>query len=354
MSLWVALFVAAGITFFLIKSLRNFVALPSLPVRQDPADADVTVIIPARNEERNIARAVGSFSQARVIVVDDASEDQTAAIAREFGAEVITAPPVLAGELGKPNACREGARAATSKWLLFVDADTWYRPEMLSSIVGYAEAESLDLVSAFLHQHTVSPPERVLLPYAFALYFCGVSARSVNSPDSKEALANGQCLLVRRSSYEAIGGHGAVAASVIEDVALAALAKLRGLRTRVVRAEDLGSVRMYDNYFAIRRGFEKNSFRFLRQNPLTGVQVIVASILLTSWLPIIFWLVGESHPLAALAFAFVPVMLLAPWYASAWRAMSAPLAIYVFQLIALTAMVRNLRGLTMDWKGRRV
>jgi cellulose synthase/poly-beta-1,6-N-acetylglucosamine synthase-like glycosyltransferase len=352
MALWLAFFATAAMTFLLGKSRRNYLLLPELPFA--PGSEDVTVIIPARNEERMIARAVASFPGHRVIVVDDASEDGTNKEAARAGAEVIPAPPRTPGVLGKPNACRAGAAIARSKWLLFVDADTWYSPGFAASLAAYAEREALDVATAFLRQETVSAAERIILPYAFALYFCGVSARNVNSPDARESLANGQCLLVRREAYESIGTHAAVQGSVIEDVAFASLAKSRGLRLRVLRAERLGAVRMYDGFPAIRRGFEKNSFRFLGANPSTGVQVILASVILTSWLPVAALLASTGNLAAAAVFALIPAVLLAPWYGSFVRALGAPLAIYLFQFIALSAMVRTVAGIRTNWKGRYV
>ncbi len=354
MSLWVALLAAMGTAAFLAKSRWNYMKLPKLPLGTTTAPLDLTVVIPARNEERSIARAVRSFQGLRTIVVDDASTDGTGAVARRAGGEVISAPGLAAGAMGKPNACQAGARVAKTKWVLFVDADTWYVPEFARSIVEYAERESLDIATAFLRQDVKTAPEKILLPYAFALYFCGVSASNVNSSRSGEALANGQCLLFRRTSYEAIGGHAAVAASVIEDVALAAVAKARGLRIRVIRAEHLGSVRMYDSFAAIRRGFEKNSFRFLGANPLTGLQVVLASILITSYLPVIVWLAAESHTAAALAYAVMPLVLLVPWYSNPAHVLTAPIAIYVFQGIVISAMIRNLAGIKTKWKDRDV
>ncbi len=354
MSAILALGVACGLAIFLLKSRANYRGLPEIPVVGGPAPADVTVIIPARNEERNIEAAVRSFPGLRVIVVDDASEDRTAELARAAGAEVIPAPPLARGVLGKPNACRAGARLAATPWLLFVDADTWYEPEFVSSAVSYARKESLDVMSCFLRQERRTWAERLLLPYSFALYFCGVNARKVNSVLSRQALANGQCLLVRREAYEFLGGHGAVQASVIEDVALAAIAKRHRMAVRVVRAERLGAVRMYDSLGAIWRGFTKNSFRFLQTNPWTGAQVIAASVLLTSYLPVLLLLAVDHHWIPAALFALLPSALLAGWYRDAGPALAAPIAIYVFQLIALDGMFRVLLGRKAIWKGRRV
>ncbi len=288
--------VSSGMTFFLWKSRRNYLLLPELPLVREGDSPDVTIVIPARNEAANIGRVVASLQPHRVLVVNDASTDETARLAELAGAEVIAAPPLPEGALGKPNACSFGAMHVTCRWVLFVDADTWFEPRFVPSLLHYAEHRRLQMATVFLDQHCVTLAEKTLLPYALALYFTGVSARAVNDPKKREALANGQCLLFERSAYEAIGGHQAVISSVIEDVALAFLAKHRHLRLRVMRTETLGHVRMYDTFTAIWRGFQKNSFRFLLINPGTGIQVIAASILLTSYLPVIALLWAAHFP----------------------------------------------------------
>ena len=355
--------VCFGIVFFLLKSWFNYRALPEITSALSSTTHDVTVIIPARNEAGNIARAVRSFPASDVIVVDDHSTDATKQVALANGGRIVDAPPLLPGALGKPSACLAGAREADSEWLLFIDADTWYEPAFLNPLVQYAETCNLDFVSVFLDSTHNTVMEKLLLPYAFALYFAGVSARAVNNGNSLQALANGQCMLFRRTAYERIGGHGVVLNSVIEDVMLARIGKLKGLRMRSVRAESLGHVRMYDSLRSIWQGFQKNSFRFLLVNPWTGVQVVVASILLTSWLPVLLvaWSAGLRGRMAieALVLAVTPSVCLLPWYLrgkkpSRWIAASSPVAIYIFQLIALDGMLSALTGRKANWKGRRV
>jgi glycosyltransferase involved in cell wall biosynthesis len=358
-------FVCAGLAFgmfvMLWKSRMNYLALPRLPEAAANGKLDLTVIIPARNEAHQVARAIESFAGVRVIVVDDASSDGTASVARAAGAEVMDAPALPAGAKGKPNACAAGAAVASSKWILFVDADTWFAPAFAASLVGYAEAHSLEMVTAFLRQECVTLAEKALLPYAFALYFTGVSARAVNRQGGGAPLANGQCLLFLRSAYERMGGHGSVRESVIEDVAMAQLAKRNNLALRVMRAEQLGHVRMYDSFRAIWRGFQKNSFRFLQVNPVGGLEVVLSSILLTSWAPFVvlglleYPAVNLSTVLAptpVLLLFITPFLTLLPWYGR--RILLAPFAIYLFQLIALNGMLTTLLRRTTDWKGRDV
>ncbi|MEP6538250.1 MAG: glycosyltransferase family 2 protein [Bryobacteraceae bacterium] len=354
MTVWLVIGVAAATFFFLLKSRRNYMALPELPVRPGPNPDGITVIIPARNEEKNIERAVRSFPGVPVLVVDDASTDRTGEIARAAGARVIQAPPLSKGAAGKPNACQAGANASESEFILFVDADTYYKPEFLPSLMSYTRSESLDMVTAFLKQDCVTWSEKLVLPYAFALYFCGVNAENVNSRKSFDALANGQCLLFRRNIYNFIGGHRAVSSSIIEDVMLAFIAKRHRIRLRVLRAEKLGSVRMYEGMAAIFRGFEKNSFRFLLINRWCGIQVVLSSILLTSYLPVLGWLMWNHRWGLALLFGAVPVVFLRAWYGHIGRSLFSPAAIYIFQCIAISAMFSSLLGRGVLWKGRRV
>ncbi len=352
MSAVAAIVVAFGILVFFWRSRGNFQALPSLPEATVAAPADLTVIIPARNEASCIAHAVASFPALPVIVVDDHSTDDTVSQATEAGARVLSAPPLPAGPLGKPNACQAGAAEATTSWLLFVDADTWFEPAFVPSLLAYAAREKLDAVSVFPHQHCVSLAERVLLPYAFALYFTGVDARSVNSARSREALANGQCFLFHRRAYDAIGGHRAVASSVIEDIALARLLKTHRIRFRVLRTSSLAHVRMYTGFSAIWRGFQKNSFRFLLVNPATAVQVMLASIFATSWLPFLAWAGSQGEWKAAATLFASLFAALFPVYGR--RVLYAPAAVYVFQAIALSSFFITLIGRKVVWKGRRV
>jgi cellulose synthase/poly-beta-1,6-N-acetylglucosamine synthase-like glycosyltransferase len=354
-SLIAAVIVALGILYFARRSRRAYLKLPELHHSNSPAPvADVSVVIPARNEEEVVARAVASFAGTEVLVVDDHSRDRTAERARAAGARVIQAAPLAAGWLGKSNACWSGAQGTGSSWLLFADADSWYSPEFLPALVSYAQAEKLQCVTIFPRQEYASPSERMLLPYAFGLYFSGVDAEAVNRPRSSEALANGQCMLFRREPYLFLQGHRAVAGSVLEDIALAHLAKRHRMSIRVMRCESMASVRMYDSFGEMWRGLEKGLFRMLQANPKTGYQVLLASIFMVSWLPVLLWLLGARQWAAAALFCCVPVLAWAPWYGGVLRSWRAVPAIYVCLMAAVSSMAKRLLGLKTTWKGRRV
>lgn len=335
-------------------SRRRYLRLPQLPLKAGATREDHVVIIPARNEETRIQRVVESLGWSTVLVVDDDSTDATAARAQAAGAHVRKAQALQTGWKGKPNACWTGTLYTESKWILFVDADTWFDPPFITSLLEYAAGEGIEGVTVFPKQEMGSPFETILLPYAFGLYFAGVNPGAVNDPRRPEALANGQCLLVRRDAYQFIQGHRAVSDSVIEDVALAKLFKRHRMTLRVMRAEHMAHVRMYDSLDSIWKGFEKNSFRFLQANPATGVRVILTAIVMTTWLPLLLWLLFTGHFVAAGAFFFAAPVAWWPWYGSITGALSAPIAIYLFQMIALSSMAKRMAGVSTEWKGRRV
>lgn len=354
-SVWAAAVLLLLLTVMLTKARRNYLALPELPLSPTSADASLaTVVIPARNESANIGACVGSFAGTRVIVVDDDSNDGTAEVARAAGAEVIAAPPVHPGYKGKPNALIAGAAQVKTDYVLFADADTRFDPAFLASAVHYATAEQLVLTTAFLRQECITLAEQMLVPYALALYFAGVDASAVNDGRAKDALANGQCMLFLRQPYEFVGGHRPVHKSVIEDVEMAHTMKRHRMKMRVLRAEHLGTVRMYDSLAAIWRGFRKNAFLFLRLDARLAAQVIVTSILLTSIGPVALWLASSNQWLVLGALLVWPAVLLRSWY-SGWLGPLLYLpAIYVFQAIALHGMASALFGWDARWKGRRV
>lgn len=335
------------------KGRRNYMALPEL-LPGGESTVNATVIIPARNEEENIVDCVRSFRNHRVIVVDDHSEDRTAQLAAQAGAEVIAAPPLAKGVMGKPNACFAGAQQVATPYLCFVDADTRFAPEFLSSAVKYADENQVVMVSAFLRQETVTAFEKMLLPYAFGLYFCGVNAKRVHDVTKNEFLANGQCMVFLRDAYEFVGSHQNVNTSVIEDVAMAMKLKRHRMKFQIARAERLGRVRMYDSLGSIWRGFKKNSFRFLQVNKRTGVQVMLTSILLTSIFPMAVWLIMEAQWVFLAMLLMTPLVAFRAWYGGVVKALWVYPAIPLFQLIAIDGMVSTVAGLKTVWKGRPV
>ena len=273
------------------------------------------IVIPARNEEGNIGAAVRSLPPDSVIVVDDFSDDKTAEEARKEGAGVLQAPRLLNGAVGKSNACAEGARVLTSRWILFADADTRFKPWAVNAIVATADARQIDFLSVYLKPEFKTLFDSAISPYGVALYFCGVNPRA----DPASAF-NGQCVLVKRDAYEFVGGHRAVLRYVCEDVKMAALAQRHRMKFRAARAPGLGSVRIRSADFA------RNAGRFLLVRWWMGAWVVLTAAVWALWLPALIFLMARGQ-VAAFVWAFVPSVLLGAWYG--WeRAILAPIGIY--------------------------
>jgi chlorobactene glucosyltransferase len=354
LALSAAILVALLIFVFARRSRRQYLQLPELTPLDTQSCPDHAVIIPARDEAPHIARAVRSFPQSLTVVVDDLSEDHTAQAAQAAGAQVRPANPLTRGWLGKPNACWTGAAYTESEWLAFIDADTWSDPRFLPSLLTYAASQELHAATVFPRPHYTAWYEHAVLPYAQGLYFSGVTARNANNPRHPEALANGRCFLFRRTAYDFIGGHRAVAGSVLDDIALAHLLKRHRMNIRVLRCESLSSAAMYTSFATLWRGLQKNSFRMIRMNPRTGALIVIASLAMTLWFPIQLWLLYQQLWLPAALFFLVPALAWRPWYGSLRGALLAPLAIYLVQAAALSAMLRALFGFGTVWKGRRI
>jgi cellulose synthase/poly-beta-1,6-N-acetylglucosamine synthase-like glycosyltransferase len=228
----------------------------------------VSVLIPAKDEESSIADCVlsvlhQSYLRLEVLVVDDRSEDGTANVVRGIAAQdprvrLISVNDLPVGWTGKNNALVTGAREARGDWLLFVDSDTRHEPENLSVLMEYARREQADMVSVLPRWRNGTFWERVAQPLAALLLILKSPPHRVNNDaDRRTAFANGQYILVRRKTYDAIGGHSAVRDKFVEDIHLARTAKAKGHRVRLVRAPDLTSTRMYTSLGALVRGWSR-------------------------------------------------------------------------------------------------
>ncbi len=351
-----SLWSAAALTFVLAyrfrAARRRLESLPQMAPVTRPANAPLTdcmVVIPARNEEAMIGRAVRSLPHDTVIVVDDYSTDRTAEVAREAGAGVLTAPDLPRNGVGKPNACAYGASALTSEWVLFTDADTRFEPGFLDAAVACAESSGVSLLSIYLDPEYKGIAENILAPYARAIAFAGFSV----SKDSR-GMFRGQCLLVRREPYAFMGGHRSVMTQISEDLKFTLLAERHRMKTAIVRAPGLGHVRLYAGYRGIRSGIQRQAFRFMALSPAIGITILLFALAAALWLPLLLWMVWSGQRTTAWIFGFAPTALLLPWYTRRYCALFAPLAIYWILPSLAAGFFSAFFGRSIQWKGRTV
>lgn len=253
----------------------------------------VSVIIPARNEEDNIARVVRSLGNQQdireIVVVDDQSSDRTGEILAALEAEIprlctLRVDSLPEGWLGKTHALAQGAHAATGDWLLFTDADTEHHAGSLAELLRRAEYERADLLSVSPGQETPTWWEKSVIPLVYVKLASLFRFEEVSDPQSPVAAANGQYILVRREAYERSGGHEAVKSEILEDVELARRIKAQGGKLLFLPGARWVRTRMYRSFPAMWQGWTKNLY-LLYQGNLSKMLGAVAALWLLDLLP---------------------------------------------------------------------
>ncbi len=330
----------------------------------------VSVLVPARDEERGVGACLASLSaqtypDLEIIAVDDGSTDRTPALLaeaarRDLRVRVVRVAGPPPGWIGKSFALDAGVVGARGRWLCFTDADTVHAPESIARAVGFAEARGLALLSLTSRQLTRSFWERVIQPVVFGLLDQWFPLERVNDPASPLAAANGIFILVDRETYHAAGGHRAVAGEVLEDVALARRVKAGGGRIAFVDGADLVAAWMYPDLAAIRRGWTKNLYRLRGRRPLAALASLVELGVTLVW-PAVGCLAALAGPPGSgwLAAAGLGLVLGAEVPFRARRgedprwSPTAPLGAALVAVFLLESAVRDWLGLGVRWKDRR-
>jgi glycosyltransferase involved in cell wall biosynthesis len=235
-----------------------------VPVRHPSFRPVVSVIVPARNEEVSLGACLESLAEQsgvtfEIIVVDDGSTDNTRKIAESFeGVHVIAPGPLPHGWTGKNNAVFAGATHAQGEWLLFTDADTVHYSGSLAAALAEAKQHGAALLSYSPEQEVHRFWEKGIMPVIFAELAATYSLSDVSDPASSAAAANGQYILISREAYDAVGGHAAIATSLLEDVELARAVKASGRKLFFRYGGDAVRTRMYRSFAQLREGWTKN------------------------------------------------------------------------------------------------
>lgn len=261
-----ALLFAALPTVLYFRNVRLFNRAPE----SGQGSVAISVLIPARNEERSIRDCVTSVLanqnvDLECIVLDDDSQDRTASIVRELCAvdarlRLATAPPLPAGWSGKQHACFQLSRLATKPLLCFLDADVRLAPTALARVAAFQKSAQAPLVSGFPRQETGSLLEILLIPLIHFLLLCYLPlARMRKSLQAGLGAGCGQLFLTSRSAYDAVGGHGAVKTSFHDGVKLPRAFRRHGFMTDIFDATDIATCRMYRSASQVWNGLAKNA-----------------------------------------------------------------------------------------------
>ena len=308
------------------------------------SDASLSVIIPARNEEHNLPALLRSINALSVrpqdvIVVDDASTDRTAAVARSFGATVISSQPLPAGWSGKTWACQQGANTSRADTLLFVDADTWFETGGLERILARYNTGAL----------SVGPYHAVRLPYEQLSVFFNLIMTAATVPGG----LFGQMLLVSRENYQRVGGHAAVKGRILENFHLSERFRDEGIPLHSLAGKGLLAFRMYPSGLSglvegWTKGFASGAGKTSRPLLLLIVAWLTGMVLPLGWLPF-----SASASLLYLLYAAQLGVMFRQVGAFRWyTALLYPVPLVFFFVVFAVSVLRSGRRVT--WKGRTI
>ncbi len=368
----------------------DIVVTPTPPPTNAPL---ISVCVPARNEERNIRLCVESilaqdYPNFEVIVLEDRSTDATPEVLHDLLMEsgsllpkehtpagrpalhIIPGSDLPTGWAGKPHALFQASAAARGEWLCFVDADTFLSPTTLSSSYAKAIEANADMFTIMTRQIMGSFWEKVVMPIVMTALSVGFSPRKVNDPKRKDAIANGQFILIKRLVYDAIGGHERIKDQIVEDKAISEQVKWNGYRLIVANGYAVAGTRMYTSLPEMWEGWTKNIYLGLSDRPslmLLGAFgafiLLVAALVLPLW-PLLglFWYLQGGGWLALIVILQSLILWTIVIYARARvasgmgipprYAFTLPLGAAVFAAMMFTSAWKVLSGKGVVWKGR--
>jgi chlorobactene glucosyltransferase len=333
----------------------------------------ISILVPARNEESNIAACLESlrkqdYPDYEILVLDDDSSDNTAAIVKDIAStdsrvRLLRGKPLPKGWAGKTFACHQLASQARGSWLLFTDADTVHSPSVLRHALAYASNHKLSLLSGLPLQRTVSLSQKVVIP---ALYFVILSCFPLwwlqGRKKPKPGLAIGQFLFVSARDYREIGGHEAVKSRIIEDVCLGFEMVRHGKRQAAVDLSHEVSCRMYRGMGELWQGFTKWTYSVscfsvwgLVLLILAGIALFLSPFILIPWhlcTPVsgLFWFAIVVAD--AVAILLMRALIDHRFGNSEVFTLSHPAAVSFMLLSGVYATFKHFRGSGVNWKTR--
>jgi glycosyltransferase involved in cell wall biosynthesis len=350
----------------LLSGWRRLVFLEDVRLDAAGPEPSVSIVVAARNEERGIRRALEALLEQRevdfeIILVDDRSDDATAAIVEDVSRHdgrvrlcpIDTLPP---GWLGKSHALSQGAALARKPWILFTDADVVLSPTALARAVRFAEREALDHL-AMTPELRMPTPGSDLFGGVFILLFNRYSAPwKARDPRSRHHVGIGAFNLVRREAYDAVGGHSSIRMRPDDDMALGKILKKAGFRQDLLVGMRELSVTWYHSVREGIEGLEKNAFAGLRYSALISLGAVVAllttgvgpwvGVLLTGGWPQLL------HTASVLLTVGVYVVSTRASGANPWLAPLFPIGILIFCYVILRSATLALVRREIRWRGR--
>lgn len=361
---WVCLAAAAVPALLYLRNIGLFrEPPPPTPGRPVPR---ISVLIPARNEERGIAACVESVLASQgveleVVVLDDHSTDRTAEVVRALTARdprvrVEPAPPLPEGWCGKQHACLVLSRLARYDQFAFLDADVRLAPDALARMAAFLDHSGGGLVSGFPRQETGTLLEKLVIPLIHWVLLCWLPLglmRRLRQPGL--GVGCGQWFQTTRSAYEAVGGHAAVKDSLHDGLTLPRAYRRAGYPTDLCDASRLAVCRMYRTAAGVWYGLAKNAREGMASTGQIGFWTVVLTCGQVLPVPLLLASAADPLPLAAAGLlAYLPRLHATGRFGGSWLGAALhPLGVVILLAIQWYALVRAVLGRPVGWKGRR-
>lgn len=352
----------------IISNLKAYLPPPAYDINIRP---QISILIPARNEEGGIEAAIRSAlatenADVEVVVLDDHSEDNTAAIVSKIAmvdsrVRLENAPELPQGWCGKQHACHVLSQRAKYEYLLFQDADVRLKKDCAPRLVAFMEASKAELVSGIPWQETGTWSEKMLIPLIHFVLLCFLPIKRMRlSSNPAFASGCGQLFMAKKHSYEAMGGHTSIKQSLHDGISLPRAYRKKGMMTDLCDVTELAECRMYRGFGQVWFGLAKNA-----------TEGMAKPFLLTCFT--IFLLVGQVIPFGIVGFIWyfescwglrlVSVLAVCLAYSarfiakvafrqSLFGALMHPLGILILLAIQWYALIRQGIGKPSGWKGR--
>lgn len=368
--LWIAyaLFVVSILLCEAAIGLRFKRTFKKTPLPEQPPH--VSTIVPARNEERNIERCTNGlirqdYPHIEFVFVDDDSHDATPDILAKYAGQdrrvkVTHTGGKPEGWNGKQWACHSGAMVATGDWICFMDADTYAEPFLISLTVAFAISHHIDMLTLQPWYEMCGLWERIVLPAGLTPLLLVFPPDRVNNPHDTICLANGQFILIRRSVYDAVGGHAGVKDRMMDDYSLAENVKRAGYRLFVADGAEVIRVRLYTSLKEIWAGALKAAVEL--SGGWLASSIILTVILLLTVIPVMLLLLAIltkqwtaifiMGAVAIFQIVYFGIVRIAGYRLPPWSSITYPIGGAIVAAILLDGMFRLIRGKDIQWKGR--
>ncbi|HUW87986.1 MAG TPA: glycosyltransferase family 2 protein [Candidatus Paceibacterota bacterium] len=346
----------------ILISFTNKFSLIRLKNAEKISPFAITVLVPLRNEEKNVEAVVASLKKQRglphfnIVLIDDNSTDQTRrlcseAISNDSRFSLLVGSKLPKEWLGKPFALKQGLELCDSELIILIDADVRLKENAIAEAATLFAAKGLDFISVYPKEIALTWSERLIQPLLQWSWLASVPLKvAEHSSRQSLAIANGQFFLLRKSSLLAVGGFDSICDAVIDDIALARVFLRNGFHGTVVDGSRVAECRMYQSWEELRNGYSKSL-------PVAfggwfGSSLVVILLFLTGVLPLAFALTGSTVGIASLSLIYLSRLLSARITGGRWiDAIAHPLS----SLLLIYMIVRSwrTRGKIL-WKGRAI